>query len=175
MTKGSPRIAQRGIPQRQEVIKQTFALKAAPITVNGATGIGFGSAVIGDFPEGNILFLGAVSYLQLTTVAASGIIATYDGDYSIGTVPTANADLSGAGEADIVPSTALGAATAKVSPLVRGTQSSGALAGVVLDNTDNSLELNLNLLIDDASISADGIAFTADGSVTILYSVLGDD
>jgi hypothetical protein len=174
MTKGSPRIAKRGNPARQEVLKQTFVVKNGALTVNGATGVGFGSAVIGDFPQGNLLFLGAVSYFQFTTEDA-GVTATFDGDYSIGIVATIDTDVADAGEADIIPSTALGAATAKASPTVRGTQSSGALAGVIFDNTDDSLEINLNLLIDDASISANGVAFVVNGQVTILYSILGDD
>jgi len=174
MVKGSPRIAQRGNPATQEIIKQTFVIKDGSITVDGASGVGFGSAVIGDFPEGNLLFLGAVSYLQFFS-ADAGVTATYDGDYSIGTVPTADANVSDSGEANIIPSTALGAATAKLSPVVRGTQPNGSLAGVVFDNTDGSLELNLNLLIDDAAISADDVVLTVNGTVTILYSVLGDD
>jgi hypothetical protein len=33
----------------------------------------------------------------------------------------------------------------------------------------------LNLIIDDASVSADAQAFTATGYVDLVYSVLGDD
>ena len=46
---------------------------------------------------------------------------------------------------------------------------------MILDNTDGSLEINLNLLIDDADISADGIPITADGEFQILYTMLLDD
>lgn len=155
-------------PVRQAVRKQVVRLSNVAISVAGTTGVGFGSAVIGDLPEGNILVLGAVSYLQFTTVDAD-VQATFDGDYSIGSATTADAALAGA-EVDIIPSTALGAATAGVSPVVRGAQ--GAQA--VLDNTDGSLELNLNLLIDDANISGTG-DFTVSGYVVLVYSVLGDD
>ncbi len=172
MGKGLPRSMSRGNPLKQEVMRQVFTAEDLAITVDGATGVGWGTAVLGDLPAGNILLLGAVSYLSFTTASAS-VQAAFDGDYSIGTAPTADASLSGS-EVDIVPSTALGAATAKVSPRARGV-STTSLNGAILDNTDGSLELNLNLLIDDANISADDVAFTADGELILLYAVLGDD
>ena len=76
-------------------------------------------------------------------------------------------------EVDLIQSTALGAATAKVSPVARGTHAV-AITGTVLDNTDGSLELNLNLLIDDANISG-AADFTATGVVELSYIILGDD
>lgn len=148
---------------------KTFKVDSLAMTTTGATGVGYGTAVIGDLPEGNILFLGAVAYLQFTKGSA-GTIATFDGDFSIGSAATADATLSGS-EVDIIPSTALGAATAGVSPMVRATNATQ----VILDNTDGSLELNLNLLIDDASVSADDQAFTATGYLLLSYIVLGDD
>lgn len=168
--KGLPRSTSRGPLARQDIVKQVVKLNKLPITVNGATGVGFGTAVLGDLPEGNILFLGAVSYVQITKATAAGVQDTFDGDYSIGSAPTADATLSGS-EVDIIASTALGAATAGVSPRARGTNATQ----VILDNTDGSLELNLNLLIDDANISADSQSLTASGELHIVYSVLGDD
>jgi hypothetical protein len=156
-------------PASQAIVKQTITVSALALAVAGATGVGFGSAVIGDLPAGNILFLGATSYLQFTTADAD-VQAAFDGDYSVGTVSTVDVDVADAGEADIIPSTALGAATAKLSPIVRGANATQ----VMLDNTDGSLELNLNLLIDDANIAGDA-AFTVSGVVTIAYIVLGDD
>lgn len=172
MGKGLPRSMSRGNPLKQEVMRQVFTAEDLAITVDGATGVGWGTAVLGDLPAGNILLLGAVSYLTFTTASAL-VQAAFDGDYAIGTAPTADASLSGS-EVDIIPSTALGAATAKVSPRARGV-STTSLNGAILDNTDGSLELNLNLLIDDANISADDVAFTADGELILLYAVLGDD
>lgn len=169
MAKGLPRTMSRGKATSQEIIKQTLRINTA-ISVDGATGVGFGTAVIGGFPEGNILILGAVSYVKITKDStATGIQATFDGDYSIGSAPTADVTLSGA-EVDIIPSTALGAATSGVSPNVRGSNATQ----VMLNNNDGSLELNLNLLIDDANISADDQLVTATGELYILYSVLGD-
>lgn len=175
MGKGLPRSTRRLSPDTvpaQAVIKQTFALSALALSMTGATGVGWGTAVLGDLPEGNILVLGAIAYVQVTKdAAASGIQAAFDGDFSVGTTATADATLSGT-DVNIIPSSALGAATAGVSPVARGASTA---APAILDNTDGSLELNLNLLIDDANISADAQAVTVDGYVTLVYTVLGDD
>lgn len=170
MTKGLVR-ALRNNMAAQAVVKQVIKARALAISVAGTTGVGWGTAVIGDLPQGNILLLGAMAYLQFTTVDTD-VQATFDGDYAIGTTPTADAVITGT-DANIVPSTALGAATGGVSPVVRGAGSGGAM-GTILDNTDGSLELNLNLLIDDVNISGTG-DFTVSGYVVIAYSVLGDD
>lgn len=169
MGKGLPRSTGRGAPQRQELIKLVVPVRALAIEVDGASGVGFGSAVIGDLPEGNLLFLGAVSYLAFDA-PASGIAATWNGDYAIGTTATADATLSGT-DANIIGSTAVGPAVATVSPRTRGALATAA----VLDNTDGSLELNLNLIVDDADISADDVALTVTGEVALLFSVLLDD
>lgn len=173
MGKGLPRSMSRGAFARQEIQKAVYKARSLAIEVDGATGVGWGTAVLGDLPEGNILLHGAVAYMQFTGPTSASLDDTYDGDYSIGTTPTADATISGT-DADIIPSTALGAATAEVSPRARGA-STTSLAGAIFDNTDGSLEINLNLLIDDANVGADNLAFTATGELIILYSVLADD
>lgn len=170
MAKGLPRSLSKGSPASAPVRKQVISVDGAALTVDGATGVGFGSVVIGDFPVGNILFLGAVSYMRFTGPTSAGLTDTYDGDYGIGTTPASDATITGT-DVDIIGSTALGAATAEVSPNARGT----GVTQAIFDNTDGSLEINLNLLIDDASISADDVIFSVTGQVYILYSVLGDD
>jgi hypothetical protein len=152
------------------IVKQNIPVRDVAMAIaDGAPG--FGTVVIGDLPAGNILFLGAVAYLQFTSSDAQ-LTATFDGDYAVGTTATADNVLATT-DADIIPSTALGAATAKVSPVVRGV-STDSLGGGILDNTDGSLELNLNLLIDDAAISG-AVDLTVEGFVAIAYIVLGDD
>lgn len=172
MGKGLPRSMSRGAAQRQDVVKQTVKINHAVSVSSTGAAVGFGSAVIGDLPEGNILFLGAVGYVQLSGSGADvNLDATWDGDYSIGTAPTADVTLSAA-EIDILPSTALGAATAEVSPRVRAANATQAM----FDNTDGSLELNLNVLVDAANIG-DGatVALTARGTLQLAYIVLLDD
>ena len=166
----------KGLPRSLKKATQTMNKVTIPVrslSVSVADGApGFGTAVIAGLPQGNILFLGAVAYLQFQTADAD-VTATFDGDFSIGTVATANGDLVGANEADIIPSTAFGAATAKLSPVIRGV-STDALGGLIIDNTANTLELNLNVLIDDAAISGAAV-FTVNGTVDLVYVVMGDD
>lgn len=170
MTKGLSRSISRG-KTVAPIVKQAITVKNLAIAVAGTTGIGWGTAVIGDFPAGNVVFLAAVSYLQFSS-SDGDIQTTYDGDYAIGTAPTADLTLSGA-EVDLIPSTALGAATAGLSPMVRATHAV-AVTGTVYDNTDGTLEVNLNLLIDDINIS--GTAdMLANGVVYLSYIMLGDD
>lgn len=173
MAKGLARSLARGSIARQTVQKLIQPVNGVALEVDGATGVGFGTAVVGDFPEGNILLLGAIAYMAFTGPGAAGLTDTWEGDFSIGTTPTADGALAGT-EVDIIPSTPIAAATAEASPRTRGA-SVAAVTGVIHDNTDGSLEINLNLLVDDASISADNIAMTVQGELHVSFIVLGDD
>jgi len=173
MGKGLPRSLSRGDPIRQELIKQTFLVRDGLLTVDGATGVGFGSLVIGDLPEGNILFLGAVGYMQFTGPGDAGLVDAFDSDYGVGTTPAGDGTIT-AGDVDIIQSTTIAQATAEVTPRTRATHLP-ADSGEIHDNTDGSLELNLNMLVDDADISADGMVMTVNGELTLLISVLLDD
>lgn len=172
--KGLQRSISRGPKADQNIVKETIRLSSLALEVDGATGVGWGTAVAGDFPQGNICLLGIVAYLQFSGPTAAGLVDTWAGDYGVGSTPATDGTIT-AGDVDLVPSTALAAATAEVSPKTRGVQADGAFAGVVLDNTDGSLEINVNLLVDDANISADDLAFTVDGEIYLSYVVLGDD
>jgi hypothetical protein len=170
MSKGLARSLSRAKSTAQPITKQNIRVVE---TVNVADGApGFGTTVVAALPVGNLLFLGAVAYLQFTTADAD-VTTTFDGDFSLGTVATVDNDVADANEADLVPSTAFGAATAKVSPVIRGV-STDALGGGIIDNTAGDKNINLNVLIDDTSISG-AAAFTVSGSVHIAYIVLGDD
>ncbi len=169
--KGYPRGLSRGDPQQQEIVKQTIAFKDLAVEIDGATGVGFGSAVIGGLPEGNILLLGAVAYAAISGPTSASLGDTWSGDYGVGTTPASDGTIT-AGDVDVVQSTALGPAVAEVSPRTRGVTGT---TGVILDNTAGDLELNLNVLVDDADISADDIACTADGELKLAYIMLGDD
>lgn len=173
MGKGLPRSMARGAAQKQEIIKQVVTVKNLTVNVAAATtAVGFGTAVLGDLPEGNILFLGAVSYLSFAGSGAdANLVDTWNGDYAIGTVATVDVDVADAGEADIISSTAIGPATAEAIARTRGTNATQ----VIFDNTDNSLEINLNLLIDAADITdSTNVNITVNGEVMLSYIVLGD-
>lgn len=168
MSKGLPRSLAHASPAVGAIRKSTFPIKAIALSVAGAAGIGFGSVVIGDFPEGNVLLHGAVGYVKLSTVDID-VITAFSGNYSVGSSPTTDNTLSGS-EIDILPSAAINAAVSGVSALTRNVNATA----VLLDNTDGSLELNLNVLIADASISGIG-DFIVNGFVTVLYTMMGDD
>jgi hypothetical protein len=174
--KGLPRSMARGAAQRQEIIKQTINMNAVAVSVTSvSTAVGFGTVAVGGFPEGNILFLGAVAYLSLAGPGGSAnLVDTWNGDFAFGTAPTADVTLSGA-EVDLIPSTSTTVAVAEVSPTTRASHAA-AVAGTVYDNTDGSLEINLNVLVDAADISDDvTVAMTATGVLHLAYIVLGDD
>lgn len=170
MTKGLQRSLARGPKSTSPIEKLTLDVNSS-ISVE-ATGVGTGSVQVSDFPEGNILFLGAAASLQFDATGQSGITTNWTGDFGVGSAPIAGDTIDGS-EGDIIPSTALAAASARLSPVTRGASTS-TLSGTVLDNTDGSLEVNLNLVVDDAAISA-ASTVTAGGQVVISYVVLGDD
>lgn len=169
MSKGLVRSIARGPKARAPIVRQAFPVNDVTVTVDGATGVGFGTSVIGDFPAGNLLILGGVAYLQFlgTTVSMTD---TWTGNFSVGSTATADATLDTT-DVDLIASSAISAATALLSPVTRGVNATQAM----LDNTDGSLEVNLNLTVADASISADDVPVVANGYVELVYIVLGDD
>lgn len=174
--KGLVRSLGRGAPLDQIASKILLQPRrgSATFTVDGATGIGFGSVVLGGLPQGNILLLGAVAYMSPAGPGGdAGIADTWAGDFGIGTTPASDGTLT-AGDIDIIDTTALAAATAEVAPRTRGVPVT-PIVPAILDNTDGSLEVNFNVLVDDADISADAIPFTVEGEVWISFIMLGDD
>jgi len=172
MSKGLPRSLSRGDKRKQEMVKERIVISGTVSVVAVSSAVGFGTLVIGDFPEGNILFLGSVAYLNFSgTGSDANLTATWDGDFSIGTGPDANGALPGI-EVDIIASTALGPAVAEIAPLVRATNAAQA----IFDNTDGSLEINLNVLLDANAITDDEtVVLTVTGELFLCYTVLGDD
>lgn len=176
MSKGLPRSMARGAPLRQEIIKLDLAVSGTLDITGVDSAVDAGTFVIAGLPQGNLLFLGAVSYIQVDGGSDAHIIDNWAGDYGIGVAPNADLDLGDAEEDAIIPSTALAAgASDKLAPLTRGA-STGTEQGVIFDNTDGSLELNLNLLIDDNVITdtEDG-TFVISGSLHLAFIPLGDD
>lgn len=140
--------------------------------VSVTTAIGFGSVVIADFPEGNILILGAVCNITLSGPGGNADLTdTWEGNFGVGSTPASDATISGADE-DIIVETDLAAATAEIGVRTRAVLA----APVTLNNTDNSLEINLNVLIDAAHIVDDKtVVLTVTGELEIVYQILGDD
>jgi len=142
-----------------------------PVAATGdADAFGTG-VVIGDLPEGNILLLGGISYLQFTT-ADTDLTTTWTGLYAVGTAPMAADATLTSTEADLISSVVLAAATSRTSPLTKGNKAATAL----LDNTGGAMEVNLNVVVDNTGIASGGAAdLTANGYVDLVFIVLGDN
>jgi hypothetical protein len=154
-----------------KIVHRTVEVRDRTLNV-AATGSadGFGSMVLDGLPKGNILLLATVSYLRFFSDAA-GVTATWSGDYSLGTTPTADATLGGT-DVDIIASTALDTAVAGLSDAVRAANGTAQL----IDNTAEDKEVNLNFKVDNANFPDDGdVDFTVSGAVHMFYVVLGDD
>jgi|GEM_PF-2142572 len=174
--KGLQRSLSRGDPASQEIVRVDIAINST-LTITGvADAVDAGTAVISGLPQGNLLFLGAVVYVQVDAGSDANVIDNWNGDFGIGYAPNADVDLADAQEDAIIASTALDAgASDKLAPLTRGA-STQTEHGLIIDNTDGSLELNFNVLIDDNVITdaEDGV-FVVTGSLHMAFIVLGDD
>lgn len=170
MTKGLNRSLSRSPKIRSPIRKHVINLNALALSIVGASGNGFGGAIIGGLPEGNILVLGAVADSMQFTAGANAI-TTFTGTFGVGSTLNAATTIATTSQ-NIVPVTTLAAATASVSPKTKN--SSSGIAPSMLDNSQKTLNIFLNMTIDDASISGTS-PVTATGLIVISYVVLGDD
>ncbi len=178
MAKGLPRSHKHANKSIAPIVKDVIVIKNKTVTLTEDAGgqPAWATLQVGDFPEGNILFLGAVSYFQFSGTGSDGdLVDTWEGDYGVGTTPsTDDTTPLATTKEDIIATVAIAAATAEVSPKTRSVSADGE-AGVLYDNTDGSLELNLNVLVDAADITGDDSVLTISGELYIAYIVLGDD
>lgn len=152
------------------VIRTVLTLNKAVINMVDATTAGcHGSAKIYDFPECNLLFLGATC--NLTVLAGvGGITDTAAVVAAIGTaaVSTADATLTTT-EADLIPSTAAtltaGAGAARGKTLTAGV--------VVFDGTTTAKDAYLNFAVPDAGSTGNDTLIVS-GTITLVWSNLGD-
>ena len=166
MPKGLLRSLSRGPVLDRGVIRRVFPIENLAISMTGATGVGFGTAVVGDFETGRVVVVGTRSTLTITEASAS-IIDTFSGDFGIGSTPLTDGTIS-AGDVDMLASTAFGPAVSS-SVTVSGV-STATEFGTILNNDSGALEINLNVLLDDASISGDD-DITVNGTVELSYLV----
>lgn len=171
MTKGLPRSLAHANPMREAVTKIRLPINhAISVTATGVA-IGFGSVVLGGLPEAYLKVLSVAIKVQFTGPTSANLTDTFDGDFGVGTTPASDATIT-AGDVNLISSTALGVAASEVSPIL--TVANGV--DLVVDNTANDLEINLNLLIDAASIT-DGatVAIMAEGVIEIVLVTMLDD
>lgn len=174
MTKGLQRSLSRGNKADKDSVKDRIVLSGMVVSVTSVgAAIGFGSVVVGDFPEGNILVLGVGGTIGFAGSGADANLSdTWSGNFGIGTTPASDATIT-AGDVDLIASTALGPAAAEV---IAPARVAAALLPTMFDNTDGSLEININVLVDAADIVDDQVVdITLSGMIDIAYIVLGDD
>ncbi len=178
MAKGLPRSHANANKSFAPIVRDTIVVKAKTVTLIEDVGgqPAWATLIVGDFPEGNILFLGATAYFTFAGSGADGDLAdTWEGNYGVGTTPsTDDTDPIATTMEDITGVVDIAAATAEVSPRTRSV-SANADSGLIYDNTDGSLELNLNILVDAADITGDDSVLTINGELYIAYIVLGND
>lgn len=179
MAKGLPYTLGRANPATLPAVRKLrYAMNNTVISVTGgaATALGFGSVNIGGLPEGNLLIMGTACNVRFFSEDAD-VIEAWDGDFSFGTTATADATLATT-EINLIASTSIGAATAKLSPIVRATGplTSSVATSFYLDNTDKTLSVFLNMLTDDNSVTDSLVGdFKVTGFLDIVCAVLGDD
>ncbi len=149
--------------------KTTLSLASTPVTVANVTGASFGGVKLYDFPEGRILVLGTTTSLSFNW-AATDIVATGSGDFSLGSTITDD-DTLDTTDVNLLPSSAM------LDPFVLGVgNGAGALeASAHIDGTGGAIDCNLNIIIDDADVedeASDIVLVT--GSVVLTWINLGD-
>jgi len=135
----------------------------------------YGGVKVYDFPEGMILFLGAVIDGSVT-VASDTAGVTFDGDVSLGTVTATTGASLVSTEADLLLSNAIAQAATWVAncdaqPSATQITESGALWS---DGTATAKDMYLNFNVDEDVENATGTG-TFTGTIEFTYIVLGDN
>jgi len=176
MGKGLKRsLALGGTAQNHTVLKQTVRVNEA-LEFTGSTGVAVDQTAVleAGFPEGNIYVLGLMAQLAFDVSAGSANISdTWSGDIAIGTVATADNDITTpATNDDVLTSTTTGVAS---SEAIAATDFSN-VTPFILDVTAGAVALNLNMIVDaDDVTNATAATITVIGDLTILYTVMSDD
>jgi len=144
--------------------KTTLTLADTPVIVDGTSGVGYGGTKIYDLPEGRIFVLGVTAENITITVDTNALDDADGGDVSLGTTAPDDGTVTGT-DVDLGPSTSIDAIT-NVTDFALG-------AAAQFDGTATAKDVYLNMLIDDADISAIATN-TVDGTIVIHYLNLGD-
>lgn len=173
MTKGLHRTLTRGNHEvRQHINRMHVSVENVPISMYGNPGgYNTGSVVVGDFPKGNILLLGSVSYMEFAGPGSLNLADDWQGYYSIGTNPNASG-MPGSSGRDIVDLGTLSPAVGEMVARKRVIKDKTSM----LDNTDHSLEINFNLVIADLDITdTETVVITATGNLQLAFIALHSD
>lgn len=159
---GASALDTAGSPLIKSII--TLANYVIPLVDNAGVDA-HGGAELFDFPAGVIAIENAHSALVITKSSA-GVVATWNGDFAVGSVVAAvDATLTGT-EANIIPSTSTPAAVAGVSS-ANGDMTTALRAGT----TGAALKAFLNVLVDDADhdVTTTPCNLIFNGTVTIWW------
>lgn len=151
--------------------KTVLTLKNRTIALADNAGVvAFGSSKIFDFPQGSIIIQGATANLAVTK-SSTGVTATFNGDFAVGTAAADNTATLTTTEANIIPSTPTPAATAGAT-----TAKGRSTAAVTLDGTTTAVDAYINFLVDDADhdVTTTPANLILNGTVTILWANMGD-
>lgn len=144
-------------------VLQLSNLTLAMVDVAGV--VAYASKKIFDFPEGYIAIESAVADLAVTKSSA-GVIAAFDGDFSLGSVAAAGDATLTSTEADVIASTATPQAVAGATTAI-----GSKLTATNLDGSVTPVDLYLNVLVDDAdhdvTTTPCNLLFT--GTVTVIW------
>lgn len=157
-----------------QVVQAELSLVNTPIVMADEAGVvAYGSLKVFDFPEGAILFLGAVADIALTKSSA-GVNDDWDGDVGLGTVAADNGATLATTEQDLIPTTATPQAVSGAT--TADCKSTATESGAILDGTSTAKDVYLNLLVDDADHDVGGTPcnLIANGTIKLTYILLGD-
>lgn len=141
------------------------------VTDDGANGA-WATAVLGNLPRGYLIFLGAC-ITDAVIMLGANVVTGWGGDISVGTSQLFNATQAlDSTRANILPAQSVSAVG--LNAVLHPHFSTPSEHGLILDNTAKTMELNLNLKVDDIDISDDSTA-VLQGEMRIAYVLLGDD
>lgn len=151
------------------LVTETYKFENRSVTITDNTTNGaHGNLKIVDLPEGNITLLGATTNLTIARVGTN-ITATAAVVASVGTVAAANTDATlTSTEANIVPSTS--ATLTSGAGVAKGVST----AVLVANGTTTRVPVYLNFAMPDAGATGND-ALTVNGTITLVYSVCGDN
>jgi len=153
----------------------TLTLVNTPVPLVDEAGVvAYGGLKVFDFPAGLLRFEGAIMDLALT-LSDVGVDDDWNGDIGLGTATASNNNSLSGTEQDLIPTTATPQATSGAT--TGDGESTSTEAGVVFDGTGTAKDCYLNILVDDADHDVDGDAtdIIVNGTITITYTLLGDN
>lgn len=151
----------------QGTIQQVITFKNTPVVMaDHSTVVGYGSVKFWTFEAGQIEITGCVANLVLTK-SSTGIGATWNGDFGVGSVAADNTSTLSSTEDNVIATVSTPAAVAGVS------SAKGKLTTpVVLDGSVTPVDLYANLLVDtgDETIATTPCNLILNGTITITYT-----